>query len=902
MFATHPSLAYHFEPPTFSPGVPSRELRNRVTFLMHCRAAGLIPEVEWEAITRALAERRRRTGDDDDGGIVVVAPRKDSDIGVVAESKTTDDGGDYDDATHNGVVDPFRYVATETPIRPREDDAREGGFAEREEKKEKEEKKKEKKKKHWTEYETTSLVPISPHRRGSAEDVALPYSVEIWRKAKTLNRDRSVLACALAHLSAMRTLVGEGGVGEDGGGGALEDGGDDDDGGGGGGGFDFILEDNVRAFAGVVDDDDGVCPEEEGTTSSSGGGWSCECAGRIWDIIEASGEAPYDCHMRYYGWLGSLPNVAWMYNNHVPRSAFVDVAATRNDDDASSRECAVVFPLPTNEDFEVDSIVVATTSESKRGDAERAGRGGSSGDDDDGRYARASSSAPHFTTPGGTAAVWGAFAYTISPSAYRTLIDRLRNDVGALMWKGKRMRAYRAKPIDKILPRHVAATFGSKSVHVPNKVAFVRCPMLGSLLHQHWEAGFCSSTELQYHLSRGVKGANHPTSPNPVDGSDVWKHVWLAKEERQIVNHRIKTGQWVHNCDDEQMVKEDANCSKLLKAISLAVIVCVQSSLSVLAFSSNTPFHNRFERTNYEMMSSKGPDDGTNIDTERKRGKIGGVPIISRTISIDVKVPLELPGKKVYSDGHEIKSLDDIKRLDVTVWEMDKPSDLIQEWWSLDQSERNARVGDPFGVVMWPGSILAAKELMKLHHSAQFISPMVNATVLVLGAGTGVEAQTAALLGAKRVIATDINPLTLKLLEYGANNDLRIGNNFKCKYFDLFSDQSLPACDVLIAADVLYNPELAKQVGRRLHEAIVRSFDAGSSPTKVIITDSQQFHGTNFLEKVTELRELNAMFKESNFEQLRWETQKLESVQGSGVLIDEDQTYDVDARMISWGW
>ena len=44
------------------------------------------------------------------------------------------------------------------------------------------------------------------------------------------------------------------------------------------------------------------------------------------------------------------------------------------------------------------------------------------------------------------------------------------------------------------------------------------------------------------------------------------------------------------------------------------------------------------------------------------------------------------------------------------------------------------------------------------------------------------------------------------------------------------------------------------------------------------------------------------MFKEGNYELLRWETQKLESVCGSGVLIDEDQTYDVDVRMISWGW
>ena len=43
-----------------------------------------------------------------------------------------------------------------------------------------------------------------------------------------------------------------------------------------------------------------------------------------------------------------------------------------------------------------------------------------------------------------------------------------------------------------------------------------------------------------------------------------------------------------------------------------------------------------------------------------------------------------------------------------------------------------------------------------------------NKTVLILGAGTGVEAQAAAILGASEVIATDINKLTLKLLKYGA--------------------------------------------------------------------------------------------------------------------------------------
>lgn len=289
------------------------------------------------------------------------------------------------------------------------------------------------------------------------------------------------------------------------------------------------------------------------------------------------------------------------------------------------------------------------------------------------------------------------------------------------------------------------------------------------------------------------------------------------------------------------------------------------------------------------------------IDRERKLGKIGNVSIISRTIPIDVDFPIDLP-QRVHSEEHIYSAGNGNHRLDVTVWELYQPSELIQEWWSIDRLEQERRMGDPFGVVMWPGSIMAAKELMKKHLHPQEQSSLTNATVLVLGAGTGVEALTAALLGAKRVIATDINPLTLKLLDYGANNDVRVGDNFSGEYFDLFSDKPLPECDVLIAADVLYNPGLAKQVGLRLHEAVVRSFNEGVVPLKAILTDSQQFHGTNFLTEVAELSDLNKLFKENNFEQLEWKSYKLENVCGSGVLVDEDQIYDADVRMISWGW
>ena len=56
-------------------------------------------------------------------------------------------------------------------------------------------------------------------------------------------------------------------------------------------------------------------------------------------------------------------------------------------------------------------------------------------------------------TPGGTNLVWGTYAYWISHDAYRIILQTLQNDIGAILWKGKRMRYYHVKPIDKVIPR-----------------------------------------------------------------------------------------------------------------------------------------------------------------------------------------------------------------------------------------------------------------------------------------------------------------------------------------------------------------------------------------------------------------------------------------------------------------
>jgi hypothetical protein len=143
----------------------------------------------------------------------------------------------------------------------------------------------------------------------------------------------------------------------------------------------------------------------------------------------------------------------WVYNNHIPRAAFSSSSSsssltltTKSDDDyyttVNNKECiTTIFPFPTNEDFELDSIDPTCNNKKAKSGT------GTDDHDDDGDTTK--TIGPHFTTPGGTA-IFGTLAYSTSSDAYHTLINALQNDASALCWKGKRMRAYQAKPIDKI--------------------------------------------------------------------------------------------------------------------------------------------------------------------------------------------------------------------------------------------------------------------------------------------------------------------------------------------------------------------------------------------------------------------------------------------------------------------
>jgi predicted nicotinamide N-methyase len=240
---------------------------------------------------------------------------------------------------------------------------------------------------------------------------------------------------------------------------------------------------------------------------------------------------------------------------------------------------------------------------------------------------------------------------------------------------------------------------------------------------------------------------------------------------------------------------------------------------------------------------------------------------------------------------------------DIIVWEWEKPAAVVETYWQVEQqglslttssitssasstagdnagdpynSKSATQLLDPFGLVCWPGSVVAAQE-MKEH-----VDYFQNKRVLILGAGVGVEAQAAALIGrAAQVIATDIHPTTLRLLHYGAEQ-AGLSSTIKTRILDLDSIEPLPTCDVMVIADLLYNENLALKVAKRVVEA-----RQCSPPVKVLISDSQRF-----------VNDFDVLLSEKLRHRVQWVSRWLPSFTGSGVLVDDDQTYEVRARII----
>ncbi|KAL7573462.1 hypothetical protein ACA910_013776 [Epithemia clementina (nom. ined.)] len=237
------------------------------------------------------------------------------------------------------------------------------------------------------------------------------------------------------------------------------------------------------------------------------------------------------------------------------------------------------------------------------------------------------------------------------------------------------------------------------------------------------------------------------------------------------------------------------------------------------------------------------------------------------------------------------------KDWNIKVWEWEKPSAIIEAYWQVEHyglafgKQRSMPLLDPFGLVAWPGAVVAAQELHE--HAATRVR---GKRVVVLGAGVGVEAQAAAHLGAAHVLATDIHPTTLQLLQYGAEQ-AGLACRISTQLFDIADDlrhQPLPdELDLLIVADVLYNQRLAWQVVQRIVEARVHH------NADVLVSDSQRFvtdFDTMLQRQLDQHLPLSSSTSTTTRKKVQWTPRWLPKFTGSGVLLDADQTYEVKAR------
>lgn len=178
----------------------------------------------------------------------------------------------------------------------------------------------------------------------------------------------------------------------------------------------------------------------------------------------------------------------------------------------------------------------------------------------------------------------------------------------------------------------------------------------------------------------------------------------------------------------------------------------------------------------------------------------------------------------------------------------------------LDGEEQKLSAGDPYGAVLWPAAWAVANYLLtEINQGDERDTnkkPLEGVSILELGTGTGLVAIAAASAGAD-VLATDYEPLALELARYAAARLHEPELSIKTQFFDICDDAvELPQADLVVAADIMYEPKTGRALAKRVVEALKRG-------SRVIVGDSPGRAGRPaYLEALKKLGVPNAKFQE----------------------------------------
>lgn len=178
-------------------------------------------------------------------------------------------------------------------------------------------------------------------------------------------------------------------------------------------------------------------------------------------------------------------------------------------------------------------------------------------------------------------------------------------------------------------------------------------------------------------------------------------------------------------------------------------------------------------------------------------------------------------------------------------------------WWNQQDN--------PYGAKPWPAALYTANYLNKHKVYIQ------NKTIVELGCGTGLVSIVAAIKGAGKVIATDMSPLALSLVQEGWKETMSmtlgqshdsINSILETRIFDITSSDPLPIQSdaIVVATTMLYDSSLAKALARRVAEGFQKGawFIVGDDDTGSIAR--QQFEA-----------ELKTLLGDVIFSDCRWE-------------------------------
>jgi predicted nicotinamide N-methyase len=129
--------------------------------------------------------------------------------------------------------------------------------------------------------------------------------------------------------------------------------------------------------------------------------------------------------------------------------------------------------------------------------------------------------------------------------------------------------------------------------------------------------------------------------------------------------------------------------------------------------------------------------------------------------------------------------------------------DVVALWEAMEQGQVDTGSDAPFWAAAWPGGQALARYV--LDHP----EVVTGRTVLDLGAGSGLVAVAAALAGARRVIASDVDPYSRTAVAVNAEEN---GVGPFTVVGDVLDEEPDPEVDVVLAGDVCYQREMAERV------------------------------------------------------------------------------------------